>query len=67
MARDSGIDQVRGAAKTAIERVAQTSDHVREQMTRTLERTDDPSGRLSRHMPADRQPLCQPQRLRQVP
>ncbi len=44
------IDQVRGAAKTAIERVAQTSDHVREQMTRTLERTDDPSGRLSRHI-----------------
>jgi HK97 family phage major capsid protein len=44
------IDQVRGAAKTAIERVAQTSDQVREQMTRTLERTDDPSGRLSRHI-----------------
>jgi len=44
------IDQVRGAARTAIERVAQTSDHVREQMTLTLERCDDPSGRLSRHI-----------------
>ena len=44
------IDQVRGAARTAIERVARTSDHVREQMTRTLERADDPSGKLSRHV-----------------
>lgn len=44
------IDQVRGAARAAIERVAQTSDHVREQMIRTLERCDDPSGKLSRHI-----------------
>lgn len=44
------IDQVRGAARTAIERTARTSDHVREQMTRTLERADDPSGKLSRHI-----------------
>lgn len=44
------IEQVRGAARTAIERVARTSDHVREQMTRTLERADDPSGKLSRHV-----------------
>lgn len=44
------IEQVRGAARTAIERISRSDDHVREQMTRTLERADDPSGVLSRHI-----------------
>lgn len=44
------IDQVRGAARTAIENITRTSDHIRQQITLTLERADDPSGKLSRHI-----------------
>lgn len=49
-------EQVRGAAKTAIERLPLTDDHVRERLYATLERADDPSGRLSRHMIAASRP-----------
>jgi HK97 family phage major capsid protein len=50
MAQYGPIDQVRGAARTAIERLSRADDHIREEMTRTLERADDPSGALSRHI-----------------
>jgi HK97 family phage major capsid protein len=43
-------EQVRAAAHTAIENVQRSDDAVKEQMTRTLDRADDPTGKLSRHM-----------------
>lgn len=49
-------EQVRGAAKTAIENLPLTDDHVRERLYATLERADDASGRLSRHMIAASRP-----------
>lgn len=50
------IEQVRGAARTAIETLPHASDQVRESLTRSLERADDPSGKLSRHMIAASRP-----------
>lgn len=50
------VDQVRGAARTAIEGLPVTEDHVRERLYRTLERADDASGRLARHMIAASRP-----------
>lgn len=48
--------QVRGAARTAIENIPQTTDAVREGLTAILERADDPSGKLSRHLIAASRP-----------
>jgi HK97 family phage major capsid protein len=42
--------QVRGAARTAIENLSQTEDHVRDSLYRSLERADDARGTLARHM-----------------
>lgn len=50
------IDQVRGAARTAIEKLPFASDSVRQGLTLTLERADDRSGKLSRHMIAASRP-----------
>lgn len=49
-------EQVRGAARTAVEQLPLTDDHVRSQLYATLERADDPSGKLSRHMIAASRP-----------
>lgn len=49
-------EQVRGAARTAVENLPLTDDHVRSQLYATLERADDPSGKLSRHMIAASRP-----------
>lgn len=44
------LEQVRGAARTAVERLTHADDSIREALTLTLERADDPTGKLSRHM-----------------
>jgi len=48
--------QVRGAARTAIENLPQTEDHVRKDLYRSLERADDAKGTLARHMIAASRP-----------
>ena len=50
------VDQVRGAARTAVEKLPLTDDSIRSQLYATLERADDPSGKLSRHMIAAARP-----------
>lgn len=50
------VDQVRGAARTAVETLPVADDEVRAALYRTLERADDPSGRLARHMIAASRP-----------
>jgi HK97 family phage major capsid protein len=50
------VDQVRGAARTAVERLPLTDDSVRERVYKTLERADDPTGKLSRHVIAASRP-----------
>ena len=50
------VDQVRGAARTAIEHLPVTEDHVRARLYETLERADDAGGRLARHMIAASRP-----------
>lgn len=50
------VDQVRGAARTAIERIPLTDDNVRDALYRTLETADSPSGNLARHMIAASRP-----------
>lgn len=49
-------DQVRAAARTAIENIPQTSDEVRKGLYATLERCDDPMGKVARHMIAASRP-----------
>lgn len=49
-------EQVRGAAKTAIESLPITDDHVRSRLYETLERADDVRGTLARHMIAASRP-----------
>lgn len=50
------VEQVRGAARTAIERIPLTDDNVRGALYRTLETADSPSGNLARHMIAASRP-----------
>lgn len=50
------VDQVRGAARTAIEQIPMTDDNVRGALYRTLETADSPSGNLARHMIAASRP-----------
>ena len=50
------LAQVRGAARTAVEQLPLTDDSVRERVYRTLERADDPTGKLSRHVIAASRP-----------
>lgn len=50
------VAQVRGAARTAVERLPLTDDSVRERVYATLERADDPTGKLSRHVIAASRP-----------
>ena len=50
------LAQVRGAARTAVERLPITDDSVRERVYATLERADDPTGKLSRHVIAASRP-----------
>ena len=49
-------DQVRGAARTAIERIPLVDDNVRGALYSTLERADDVAGTLARHMIAASRP-----------
>lgn len=50
------VENVRAAARTAIEQVTHTDDQTRQAMTATLERADTPSGALARHMIAASRP-----------
>ena len=49
-------EQVRGAARNAIESLPITDDHVRSRLYETLERADDVRGTLARHMIAASRP-----------
>jgi len=49
-------EQVRGAARTAIENIPLTDDNVRAALYTTLERADDVAGTLARHMIAASRP-----------
>jgi HK97 family phage major capsid protein len=49
-------EQVRGAARTAVERLPHAPDHVRNDLYRSLERADDSKGTLARHMIAASRP-----------
>lgn len=44
------VEQVRGAARTAIERMTDAPDHVRSDLTSMLGRADNRAGSLARHM-----------------
>lgn len=44
------VEQVRGAARTAIEKMVEADDKTRQALTVVLQRADDQTGRLSRHM-----------------
>lgn len=49
-------EQVRGAARTAVENIPHAPDHVKNDLYRSLERADDVKGTLARHMIAASRP-----------
>lgn len=49
-------EQVRGAARTAVENIPHTPDHVKADLYRSLSAADDPRGTLARHMIAASRP-----------
>lgn len=56
MSQYGPLEQVRGAARTAVERIPLTDDSVRNALYRSLERADDITGKLSRHVIAASRP-----------